>query len=116
MGYTKVLLTFSPLLTETQLTARSHHDFIVWVVETVYNKSMNNVTALIGDNCDTNEALANLFNTPFIGCHSHRFNLAVKLATKEDDPLLSKVNTLMGKFKNLKLAAGLRELTDKRKF
>ena len=80
-GYGKVLLAFSPLLTETTLTAKSHHDVITWVFETLYNKSMNCVTALIGDNCETNKAIANL-NIPMIGCYSHKFNLAVKLATK----------------------------------
>ena len=111
VGYTKLLLAFPPFIIETQLTIKAQCDFIVCIVETVYDKSMNHVTAIIGDNCETKRVLANLLNTPFIGCHSHRFNLAVKVATTEHEQLLSKVNTLMCERKNFKLTAELRLFT-----
>ena len=111
VGYTKLLLAFPPFIIETQLTTKAQCDFIVCIVEKVYDKSMNHVTALIGDNCETKRVLANLLNTPLIGCPSHRFNLAVKVATKEHEQLLSKVNTLMCERKNFKLTAELRLFT-----
>ena len=72
---------------------------------------MTNLTSLKGDNCETNKALANQCNVPLIGCASHRFNLAMKMFLLKCKHIIDKTNTLMGKFKNLKLAGKLRLLT-----
>lgn len=113
-GYSTVLLAFSPLCDETQLTAQAHYDFIAWVLDSVYNKSMDNVVAIIGDNCEVNKAMCNLAGLPLIGCASHRFNLAVKKWLQQYEPVLYKVNSIMSKLKNLKMAGALRKLTDLR--
>ena len=42
----------------------------------------------------------------------HRFNLAVKLVIRDHKQLLSKVNSLMCKFRNLKLYADMRQHTN----
>lgn len=47
-----------------------------------------------------------------IGYASHQFNLASKEILAEDEDLLVRVNTLMGKLKNLILALKLRQLTN----
>ena len=75
------------------------------------HKYITNVTSLIGDNCETNKALANLCNVPLIGCASHSFNLAMEMFLLKYKHIIDKTNTLMGKFKNLKLAGKLRLLT-----
>jgi len=113
-GYSTVLLAFSPLHDETEFTAKAHYEFVKWVLESVYNKSMDNIVAIIGDNCETNKAMCDLCELPFIGCASHRFNLAVKNWLEKYEPVLNKVNVLMGKLKNLKLSGALRRVTDLR--
>jgi hypothetical protein len=66
---------------------------------------------LIGDNCNTNKALATLARRPLVGCASHRFNLAVKDLLKEYSDLLNDINALMKKLKNLIPSAKLRKFT-----
>ncbi len=44
-----------------------------------YEKRLDDVLFLCGDNCNTNKALANLCQLPLVGCASHRLNLAVSL-------------------------------------
>jgi hypothetical protein len=71
------LLAFAPLLDETTFTAANHRDFIVATLEW-YHLPVSNLICLIGDNCNTNCATADLVGVPLLGCHSHRLNLAVE--------------------------------------
>lgn len=65
---------------------------------------------LIGDNCSTNKALADLLDKPLVGCRSHRLNLGVEAFVKVH---LNEevVSNLMTKLKTLKGAGMLRRLT-----
>ena len=72
---------------------------------------MENVCALIGDNCNTNRAMSSSAGVPLIGCANHRFNLAAKEIVSEDEDLLVRINSVMLKLKNLVFAAKLRKLT-----
>ena len=47
------------------------------------------------DNFETNLAIARRSCIHFMGCHSHRLNLDVKLFLLPDEGLLEKVNSLM---------------------
>ena len=76
-GFSCVLLGFSSLLSETNFTAGEHKKFLEWMLTKVYDKSLANVVAIIGDNAPVNKAVADLCETGFIGCASHRFNLAI---------------------------------------
>jgi len=104
-------LGFSPLLDETNQTSENHMNFLSFVLE-IFQKDFSNVICLVGDNCSTNLALANLCNKPLIGCAAHRFNLAIQKHLKEShELLLSKVNDLMTKLRTLNIAGKLRTLT-----
>jgi len=105
------LLAFSPLLDESDFSAASHFEFIQFVLEEVYQKTLSNVICLVGDNCSTNKALADLCGKPLVGCAAHRFNLAVQKYLSGHDVLLTKVNELMTKLRTLKNAAKLRMLS-----
>ena len=83
-GYGKALLAFAPLNDEVSLSAASHLEFLVFVLG-IYEKDIGDVAAIIGDNCATNPALARLAGLPFIGCASHRFNLAVGDVARDQD-------------------------------
>jgi len=105
------LLAFSPLLDESDFSAESHYEFIRYVLVDVFQKNFSNVICLVGDNCSTNKALAELCQKPLIGCAAHRFNLAVQKFLQVHDVLLTKVNNLMAKLRTLKNAGKLRELS-----
>lgn len=57
----------------------------------------SNIDFLCGDNCSTNKRLAKDLGVPFVGCYSHRLNLAVQKYLKNDSylSLLGIVNELM---------------------
>ena len=58
--------------------------------------------------------VSHLCSKPLIGCVSHRFNIAVRAFLVPYEELIIKVNTPMGKLKNLKLAGKLRSFTELR--
>ena len=66
IGYSMRLLTMSPMGEEEDLTAPTHLKFIEYILG-VYEKTMREVVCLIGDNCNTNKALADLAKVPLIG-------------------------------------------------
>ena len=103
----------SPLLNEEKLGSREHFDLIEYVLS-LYNKSLENVVALIGDNAETNKCPATQIDKQFIGCASHRLSLAIKDYLARYDTILAKINGLMGKLKSVKLSAKLRKYTDLR--
>jgi len=109
-GYDKLLLGIAPMGEELSQSAEEHVDFLDFVLE-VFGRSRNNVAALIGDNANTNRAFARKFGAVFIGCHSHKFNLAMKDMLLEHDNVIEKVNVLMGKLSYSIPAALLRQKT-----
>jgi len=74
---TKPLLALRPLLDETSFTAREYELFFYDVIAK-YEKTIDNVVCIIGDNCSTNTSLARKLRVPLVGCASHRLNLFVK--------------------------------------
>lgn len=56
------------------------------------------------DNCAVNRALARRVGLGFVGCHSHRFKLAVQDIILGHHPIISKENELMKINKHLSLA------------
>ena len=111
LGFSRVLLGFSPLESETEFTAEEHKTFLEWMLSNVYNKSLTNVVAIIGDNAAVNKTLADTCKTRFIGCASHRFNLAVNKLLEDWKEILDKVHSLMISLRSLKLAGALRMRT-----
>ncbi len=90
LGYSKILLGFSPLEDEKRLDAESHMSYIKFVLG-LFDKSIDDVVALIVDNCSTNHSVAEKVSTSFIGCASHRYNLAVQDVSNPSDTYISKV-------------------------
>ena len=109
-GYCKVLLAFSPMGNEKSLDAETHVTFIEKTLR-LYKKSMDNVMAFIGDNVSTNKRAARLAKVAFVGCASHRYNLAVMDLVNDNSELIGKVNALMVFLRSLIPAATLRERT-----
>ena len=105
----KVMLAMDTLLDETNQNAANHVEFLVDVLQS-YNKSLENVLFICGDNCNTNKNIADRLHVPLIGCRSHIFNLAVNhfLSTFKD--LVDKIDKLCGKLRNRNAADKLRQL------
>jgi hypothetical protein len=97
-----LLLAFAPFLNEEQLSASEHIAFADYVLD-LYKIDKEKIACLIGDNCNTNKAFAMRIGVPFIGCASHRLNLAIKHTFLDDhNYLIKKVNTLMVKLGSIK--------------
>ena len=105
-----ILLAFSPLDDEQDLTAMSIYDLLVDTND-FYGKSLENLLFIVSDNCSTNQAIGNHTTVPFIGCASHRFNLAVQQYLEEHKELLGKIHELMKKFSTIKGRAYLHTFT-----
>ncbi len=79
------------------MSANSHVEFIEFVLH-VFNNSIQNIVAVIRDNCAVNIAFARKLGCGFIGCESHRFNLAVKSIIAEHRALIDEVFCVIKKF------------------
>ncbi len=64
-GYDSVLLAFSPFEDDLSQDADHHLSFMEFVLN-LFGKSMDNVLALVGDNCSVNTSLARQANTHFV--------------------------------------------------
>lgn len=98
--YDKVLLGISPKADKTSQSAEEHFEFLTFVLS-VFRRSMHNVVALINDNANTNRAFSWLIGSVLVGCHSPRFNLAVKDVIKNNKKLLTKYMQLCTTFRIL---------------
>ena len=50
---------------------------------------------LVADNTNTNPATADLLGVPFIGCASHRFNLAVQKYLEPNQKIIVNIHQIM---------------------
>ena len=108
------LLAFAPLLDETNFTAVNHANFIKASLEW-YSISLSHMFCLIGENCQTNKATADIIDVPLLGCCSHCFNLAVEAYLQPFLSLeLDLVSQLMSKLGTLKQSGRLHLMTSLR--
>lgn len=113
LGYETCLSEFSSFDDLTRQDAPNIFEFIEFVLG-VYQKSLENVVALTGDNVLTNRSLVNKAKTDFIGCASHLFNLTVQDIVKVNDVPVEKVLSIMKKLRTpipavkLRLHTGLK--------
>lgn len=109
-GFDSVLLAFAPMGDEDSQNAYEHFEFLEFVLG-VYDKSFKNVAALIGDNCNTNRAFSRRVGPVFVGCHSHRYNLALKDIMAGHVDTIESVRVLMKRLSYQIPAARLRRHT-----
>jgi hypothetical protein len=104
------LLSIAPPYDEQSFTAETHKAFIIDVLE-LYGKGSSSLVYLVGDNAPVNTCLADLLEVPFIGCASHRFNLACQKYLEDYELQLSSISRLMVTLRNIKQARKLRTKT-----
>ncbi|KAG2984272.1 hypothetical protein PC118_g8951 [Phytophthora cactorum] len=91
-----ILLAFSPVEPEEDLSAQSQFDLIADTMSR-YNKPWEAIKFMVGDNSSVNQYIGSKEGAiPLIGCASHRFNLAVKDFLKGKDELITTVHALCG--------------------
>ena len=88
------LLRLAPLIRCDDFGADSHIETIGVFLANV-GKSWDNVAVVMGDNTETNLAIARRSGKPFLGCFSHRLNLGVKVFLRPYRVELELVNSLM---------------------
>lgn len=76
-GFLSTCVAFSPLENEDDESADAHVELIDYVIN-LYKKARSNVVAVIDDNFNVKKAVTSQLDCHFVGCDSHRFNLAVK--------------------------------------
>ena len=124
----QVLLGFSVFEKEYDLCAAQHAAYLTTLLG-YFNRNIDSVQYMVGDNCSVNRKLARDLDIPFIGCNSHKFNLAVSrhlgMDAKDDEgrknyddgqrhrrQLLQALSTLMSTLKTIKGKATLRSFTN----
>ena len=105
------LLAACHLVDQTSFTAASIKQFLETVME-AYGKTLNDVAFIVADNTTTNRCVADNLLVPFVGCASHRLNLACKMFLEKCEPIISKIEQLMKKLKTPKIAGEMRARTD----
>ncbi len=111
VGPRKLLLVFSPFDEEVFQSAAAHLSFTEFQLD-LFGKSFKYVVGLIGDNCSTNHAFANLPDYPFIGCASHRLNLVVTEILSHHSRIIEQVRSIMEKLRSPTNSAKLRTLSN----
>ncbi|OWY95047.1 hypothetical protein PHMEG_00035060 [Phytophthora megakarya] len=81
-------------LMEERQSAEAHVDHISAVLD-VYEKEMDMVKFMVGDNCSTYQNIATGLGIPLIGCASHRFNLAINRFLQDYQPQIDQIQNLM---------------------
>jgi hypothetical protein len=71
-----------------------------------YNKDLENVNFLVADNTNLNPAIANKLRVPFVGCASHKLNLAIRKFLIKFEDIIEKVDKVMTKIKNSNTISG----------
>ena len=77
--FKRPLIAICPPVVETSHSSNSYYLTILSTLRW-YGKSVDDIAYIISDNCSTMKSLAggDFLNKPFIGCASHKLNLAVK--------------------------------------
>jgi hypothetical protein len=89
------LLAMYQLPDLTNQRAKNHVVFITNVLQD-FGKTIDNVVCLSADNTNLNPCIARLLGIQFVGCFSHRMNLAVQeMITAEEERLFEKADLLM---------------------
>ena len=109
-GYETYLLGFSPFLNELSEDADTYITFLKYVLG-IFDKSFKNVLSLTADNCNTNKSIAKKLGLKFVGCASHRFDLALKEFIVKEERIIKKVNDVLKKLQLPAMAAKLRVST-----
>jgi hypothetical protein len=109
-GFQKILLSFSPLIHDEDLSAASHHQTVYEILKT-FGKDFSNLACVIGDNCAVNQSFARQSNCYSVGCSSHRLNLGVQKFLNDYSQLIESVREVIISLRTIKNRAALQKKT-----
>lgn len=109
-GSSSRLIGFWPIGDETTADANEHISCFFYVLQ-LFDRSSDNVVALIGNNCKIKKPVAHKRFMLMTGYASRRFNLADQDILSDQEPLLLKINALKKKLWTPLLAARLAKQT-----
>lgn len=91
--------------------AAAHVEYFKGILS-MYEKTIDCIDFIIGDNCSVNKKVAKTLKIPLIGCAAHRLNLAVEKLFEEEDiaALLETVKTFMCDLRTLRNSLIMRTL------
>lgn len=95
-GFECVCVAFSPLENEESQSAAKPINLIHFLLQ-LFGKSSSNVVALISDNCAVKKSVPKLLSCNFMGCASHRWNLASNDVIAMHIDVIEKIKTVIGK-------------------
>jgi hypothetical protein len=100
MKVVRTLLAVQPLLDRTNQNADNHIETFAELLHVHLDRKWSNVLFIAGDNCSTNKAIADRTDTPFVGCLSHRLNLASEAFLADHTGMLDQVHAVMTTIKH----------------
>lgn len=107
----KVLLNMAPLIVNTNQNAQNHLESIKMVLS-YYNKKIDDIICMVGDNCRTNLSLSIISKVPFVGCASHRLNIAVQKLLKAFEGIIKKIDLVFMELRTHNNIGNLENFTD----
>lgn len=108
--FDQFLVALKPLGEEDCFDVDEPFEFLQFVLS-VYNKSLENAVALLGDNANTNHVFARRIGPIFLRCHTHRYNLAMKDIIGGYSETIDCVCNPMSKLSNHITSVELRKMT-----
>ena len=104
-------LTITPPVDEIVFGARVLYDLISDILDN-FKRSSSNLAFITADNATVNSRIAEMLGVPFIGCASHKYNLAAQNYLSESENLIGKVQDLMSTLAgSIKKAGKMRQKT-----
>jgi hypothetical protein len=104
-GCELILIGMNVLDDITNQSAQNHVDTLRSILFK-YGKDLSNVNFLVADNTNLNPCIANLLRVPFIGCASHKLNLAIRKFLIDNDCVIDKVDNVMKRIANSNVISG----------
>lgn len=109
LGYERVVLEIYPLDDETSQNLREHFELTIFVLS-VFERTMANVVAVVGENTTTNRTFSQIVGRTFVGCHNHRFNMKVNDLISGNQKIMDKMQSIIRKLSYCIPSAMLRRL------
>lgn len=78
----------------------------------MYGNTIDNVVAVLADNCSVNHSVARKFKISLVGCARHRYQLSVEYIIQEQADFISAVHSVKLQFRSPLYESRIRRKTD----
>lgn len=95
----RVLLALKPLPDRSNQSADNHVNLTKETLSR-YDKSLESIAFLVADNANLNPKIARMIQCPFVGCYSHKLNLAISKYNSYFSIELQKIDLVVKRLKS----------------